>query len=318
MISRKWYLLIAPFLIGSSLLVSSCSSDDDNGPSQEEMIEQMLSEVRQLTTGLQTMEAAAAAGWDTDLSGCVEHPVEGGMGHHIARMEYIDGRVNHLEPQILLFEPQADGTFELVGVEYIVPFAILPADEDPPELFFHPFHHNHQQGIWALHVWTEKENPSGVFYDWNPNVSCEHAPPTQEELIEQMLTEVRELTAGLQTMEAADAAGWDTDLSGCVEHPEEGGMGHHIARMEYIDGRVNHLEPQILLFEPHADGSFELVGVEYIVPFAIHPADEDPPELFFHSFHQNHQQEIWALHVWTEKENPSGTFYDWNPNVSCN
>ena len=314
MTTKLFFKLVVLLLFLSPLIFISCSNDDDGGPSQEQMIEQMLNEVRQVTAGISTVEDAAAAGWNTDLSGCVEHPVEGGMGHHFARMEYIDGRVNHLEPQILLFEPHPDGSFELVGVEYIVPFAILAADADPPELFFHKFHQNPQQGIWALHVWTEKENPSGTFYDWNPNVSCN----TEEELIEILLNEVRQITAGINNLEDAAAAGWDTDLSGCVEHPTKGGMGHHIARMEYIDGRVNHLEPQILLFEPHEDDSFELVGVEYIVPFAILPADEDPPVLFFHEFHHNHHQEIWALHVWTEKENPSGTFYDWNPNVSCN
>ena len=173
MFTKNNFIFSALVLLCSLLAFSACSKDDDNGgETQEQMIEKMLNEVRQLTSGLQTMEAAAAAGWDTDLSGCVEHPEEGGMGHHIVRMEYIDGRVNHMEPQILLFEPHTNGTFELVGVEYIIPFGILPADAEAPELFFHKFHQNQHLEIWALHVWTEKENPSGIFNDWNPNVSC--------------------------------------------------------------------------------------------------------------------------------------------------
>lgn len=28
---------------------------------------------------------------------------------------------------------------------------------------------------WLLHVWVWKHNPNGMFEDWNPNVSCEHA-----------------------------------------------------------------------------------------------------------------------------------------------
>lgn len=172
MLIKKFFTYLLIFLC-PLVFFSACSSDDDNGKlSEEEQIKQMLNEVRQLTANLQTLEAAVEAGWDTDLSGCVEHPEEGGMGHHYARVEYIDGRVNHMEPQILLFEPHADGSFELVGVEYIVPFGILPADAEAPELFFHKFHQNPVQQIWALHVWTEKENPSGTFYDWNPNVSC--------------------------------------------------------------------------------------------------------------------------------------------------
>lgn len=174
MITKFYQQVLGIILIsGFVLMFTSCSNDDDDGtPTEEQMIEQMLDDVRQLTADLQTREAAAEAGWDTDLSGCVEHPDEGGMGHHIARLDYMDGRVNHLEPQVLLFEPQADSSFVLVGVEYVVPFSILSADEEPPELFFHPFHQNHDQEIWALHVWTERENSIGTFYDWNPDVSC--------------------------------------------------------------------------------------------------------------------------------------------------
>nr|MBS0038051.1 hypothetical protein [Saprospiraceae bacterium] len=305
---KLFSLLLAVLLVGTA-----CSDDDDGGLSQEQMIEQMLDEVRALTADYDDIEAAMEAGWNVDLSGCVEHPTEGGMGHHYGRPEYIDGRVNYLEPQVLLYAPTEDGDFEFVGVEYIVPFAIHSADSEPPELFYQEFHQNHIQEIWALHVWTERENSSGTFYDWNPTVSCEHS---QENRINQMLDEVRTLTADYHDIETAMEAGWNVDLSGCVEHPTEGGMGHHYGRPEYIDGRVNYLEPQVLLYAP-IEGGFEFVGVEYIVPFAIHSADSEPPELFYQEFHQNHVQEIWALHVWTERENPSGTFYDWNPTVSC-
>ncbi len=87
--------------------------------------------------------------------------------------------------------------------------------------------------------------------------------------------------------------------------------------MEYLDGRVNHLQPQVLLYEPDGEEGFAFIGVEYIVPFAIVPEDGDPPVLFGHSFHANTTQEIWALHVWTERANPQGMFSDWNPDVSC-
>lgn len=85
-----------------------------------------------------------------------------------------------------------------------------------------------------------------------------------------------------------------------------------------IDGRVKHLEPQVLLYNQNENEEWEFLGVKYIVPFAIHPADAEPPMLFNQQFHQNPDLEIWALHLWTEKENPNGIFYDWNPNVSCN
>jgi hypothetical protein len=27
-------------------------------------------------------------------------------------------------------------------------------------------------GLWALHVWTHRTNPSGTFSPWNPRVHC--------------------------------------------------------------------------------------------------------------------------------------------------
>lgn len=152
-------------------LLASCKKDDDT--SEEERIARMIDELRDITAAYVDHEAALAAGWSTDLSGCVEHPTEGGMGHHFARLEYMDGRVNHKEPQVLLYVPDGQGGMEFVAVEYIVPFDILPETEEAPELFGQHFHKNHEQKIWALHVWTAKDNPSGMFYDWNPDVSCQ-------------------------------------------------------------------------------------------------------------------------------------------------
>lgn len=148
---------------------SSCKKDDDE-PIDE--VAKMIDEVREATKAYTDHNAALNAGWDNAMSPCVEHPTEGGMGIHFGRMEFFDGRVNHLEPQVLLYLPDGSGGMEFLGVEYIVPFAILPETEPAPELFGHHFHKNHDLEIWALHVWTEKENPKGMFYDWNPTVIC--------------------------------------------------------------------------------------------------------------------------------------------------
>jgi len=29
--------------------------------------------------------------------------------------------------------------------------------------------------VWALHVWAWRENPSGLYANWNPKVSCQYA-----------------------------------------------------------------------------------------------------------------------------------------------
>lgn len=297
----------------SLAVFTACSSDDDNTPplSEEEQIALLVQEVRTATTSFSNINAAMNAGWNTDLSGCVEHPAFGGMGHHYARLEFMDGRVNHLEPQVLLYVMNENEQMEFLGVEYIVPFDILPADSEPPVLFFQEFHANHHLGLWALHVWTERTNPGGMFEDFNPTVNCDN-------WINYLISQVRTETAAYHDFDVAMSAGWNNPMSDCVEHPTEGGMGFHYGRMEYFDGRVNHLEPQVLLYNKDENDEWEFLGVEYIVPFAILPADAEPPVLFNQPFHQNPNLEIWALHVWTEKENPSGIFNDWNPNVSCN
>lgn len=57
-------------------------------------------------------------------------------------------------------------------VEFIVPFAVLPKTSTPPILFGQQFAVNDVFGVWALHVWTHRTNPSGLFASWNPRVHC--------------------------------------------------------------------------------------------------------------------------------------------------
>jgi hypothetical protein len=44
----------------------------------------------------------------------------------------------------------------------------------PPRLFGQDFKVNAAFGIWALHAWVWKDNPSDIFADWNPVVTCAH------------------------------------------------------------------------------------------------------------------------------------------------
>jgi hypothetical protein len=42
------------------------------------------------------------------------------------------------------------------------------------------FFRNDAAGLYLLHVWLWRSNPSGLFADWNPNVSCRHAAESQD------------------------------------------------------------------------------------------------------------------------------------------
>lgn len=97
----------------------------------------------------------------------------GGMGLHYVDTGRLDGTVDVAAPEALLYEPGPHGQRRLVGVEYVIPQDAWTGAE-PPRLFGQEFKPN-IYGLWALHVWVWKDNPSGLYADYNPRVSCEHA-----------------------------------------------------------------------------------------------------------------------------------------------
>lgn len=103
---------------------------------------------------------------------CLADPVAGGMGYHYLNPGHVGAEVQVDKPQVIMYEDGPDGRKQMVGVEYIIPFDILPDDADPPRLFGQSFMRNYTFNVWALHVWVWKNNPTGMFADWNPRVSC--------------------------------------------------------------------------------------------------------------------------------------------------
>ena len=70
--------------------------------------------------------------------------------------------------------------------------------------------------------------------------------------------------------------------------------------------------PAALVFEPHKDGRYQLVAVEYVVPG---PPDMRAPHLLNHDFTYLSSLGVWKLHAWIFRPNPAGMFADYNPNV---
>ena len=133
-----------------------------------------LDRLRELTAGFQDINVARNAGYNVQITGCMSDPQLGGMGAHFGNPNFIDAQVEKFHPEVLLYEPQQDGSMRFVALEYIVPVDqwTLP---HPPRLFGQDFHVIPEFGVWALHAWIAKDNPSGIFFDWNPNVSCQFA-----------------------------------------------------------------------------------------------------------------------------------------------
>lgn len=134
-----------------------------------------LARLRAATASFQRLDAAGQAGWETPITGCLELPGTGGMGYHYGNTGLIDGVLDDVAPEPLVYEPQKNGRLRLVAVEYIVPYTAVPRDADAPSLHGVALHHNDDFGLWVLHAWIWKNNPAGLFEDLNPTVSCAFA-----------------------------------------------------------------------------------------------------------------------------------------------
>ncbi len=95
----------------------------------------------------------------------------------------------------------------------------------------------------------------------------------------------------------------------------EGGMGLHYVNLGLLDTELDVTKPEALLYEPGPGGKLVLVAVEYAIPADLWTKDE-PPVLFGQELKVN-SFNLYALHVWAWKNNPSGLFASWNPRVSC-
>jgi hypothetical protein len=106
----------------------------------------------------------------------------GAMGLHFVNGSLVgDGELDVNRPEIVLYEPLANGRLRLTGADYLVLADAWNAKHaGPPELMgqlFHLFDSPNRFGLpafYTLHVWAWKENPNGAFTNWNPNISCEN------------------------------------------------------------------------------------------------------------------------------------------------
>jgi hypothetical protein len=95
----------------------------------------------------------------------------------------------------------------------------------------------------------------------------------------------------------------------CFDSPD-GGMGVHYVDFSQVDDTVDPLHPEALVYEIGRNGRLRLVAVEYVA------SGETAPELFGRTFTWHKDIEVWKLHAWVYKYNPSGLFADWNPRVA--
>jgi hypothetical protein len=184
-----------------ALLLSSASygADPEALPS-----EPSLEEIRAATEKYKDVKVAERDGYVRDPMGrCVTanmigYPAAAGaMGVHYLRKDLlgitgtkprVDGTGTHTDfrtPALLLYEPKADGSLELIGVENMVfekawlaghkerpsyrgvPYNLMADDPATPIDEAHKY-----MPHFDRHIWLYRENPNGVFEPFNPNVTC--------------------------------------------------------------------------------------------------------------------------------------------------
>lgn len=166
-----------------------------------------LDDMRASTEKYKDINVALADGYITPDNHCVSAageglpPELGAMGIHYIHPAMlkitgtdprVDGQSTYTDwsqPSILIYEPQADGSLELVAVENLVFEAAWNAAATDEELVLNGRGWDHMaddpstpgdeaHGFmphYDQHVWLFRENPMGVLMPFNPNVTCEHA-----------------------------------------------------------------------------------------------------------------------------------------------
>lgn len=134
---------------------------------------------------------------------------------------------------------------------------------------------------------------------------------------------VRDTTRQYLDITVATTDGYGQFL-GCISGPQEGAMGiHYVNGPRVADGLLDATRPEALIYEV-TGGKTRLVGVEFIVDAtAWLAAHKEPPVLEGQSFHYVGSPNryglapFFELHVWAWRDNPNGTFADFNTRVSC-
>jgi hypothetical protein len=169
-----------------------------------------LPAVRAATERFQDVKVALAEGYIADPANMCDTAAmmgrpaaKGAMGVHYFRPDLlgitappnprVDGNGTHTDfnkPAILIYEPQADGSMVLVAVENLVFKKAWEAagNDKPPTFHGVPYDHmfddpatpaideaHNFEPHYDRHVWIYRDNPAGVFAQFNPNVSCVHA-----------------------------------------------------------------------------------------------------------------------------------------------
>lgn len=133
-----------------------------------------VEKLRTATAPYHDLKVAQAAGYPVATPACVADSTMGGMGRHYFDRAAYDDKLDIAHPEMLIFAPSKDGKPDaLAGVEYVIPFRLLPSTAKPPRLFGQELKRHEEFKYWYLHVWAWRKNSAGLFADWDPSIACQ-------------------------------------------------------------------------------------------------------------------------------------------------
>jgi hypothetical protein len=139
-----------------------------------------IAAIRNATAKYHDVNAAIADGY-APFYICTDKEGVGTMGQHYVKGSLVgDPAIDPLHPEALVYEPQNDGSLQLVAAEYVTlqdawhgAFgAGTPSVIGRPLLAVGAGNRYGLPPFFERHVWLWSPNPLGMFDDWNPNVSC--------------------------------------------------------------------------------------------------------------------------------------------------
>lgn len=167
-----------------------------------------LAAVRKATERFRDVKVATAEGYVREPTNTCEvaemmgKPAKlGAMGIHFLRPDLlgitappsprVNGNGTHTDftkPAVLIYEPQADESLQLVAIENLVfikaweaagntaapTFQGVPFDRmaDDPATEIDEAHNFEPH--YDRHIWLYRDNPNGMFAQFNPNATCKH------------------------------------------------------------------------------------------------------------------------------------------------
>jgi hypothetical protein len=135
-----------------------------------------LATIRKATARYQRLDVAEEDGF-VQFFECIDKPSEGAMGTHYIMPDRFDDQLTLEEPEVLVYDVDDTGKAKLVAVEYVIPAAAWSGAQ-PPTFLGQTLAYKTTMGpheldpYYEVHVWVWRHNPSGMYADWNPRVTC--------------------------------------------------------------------------------------------------------------------------------------------------